>query len=161
MKPLKRWQRAVRNTDGFTLVELMIVVAIIGILSAIGVLVYGNAQRQARIAVAQADLRMLAGQVGLFAVHCGTVPQNPRTWSAAVPMPTGPTTCANAANRSVRWVSVLVTDASGVPAGPFVKQLPVPPPGWTYVYTPGATDGAFTLVGTSPADLPSGSITYP
>ena len=92
----------------------------------------------------QADLRTLAGQVELFAVHCGDVPQK---------FPD--------LDRSVRWVAVQVTDANGAIAGPFMKQLPIPPAGWPYVYTPGATQGVFTLVGTNPADLPSGSITFP
>ncbi len=161
MKPLKRRLQTPGNADGFTLVELMIVVGIIGILSAIAIPLYNNTQRQARIAAVQADLRTLAGQVELFAVHCGNVPQNSRTWTAAVAVPTGPVPCTTAVPRSVRWVAVQVTDAISATAGPFMKQLPIPPAGWTYVYTPGATQGAFTLVGTSPADLPSGSITSP
>jgi prepilin-type N-terminal cleavage/methylation domain-containing protein len=161
MKHLKRRLKTPGNTDGFTLVELMIVVGIIGILSAIAIPLYANMQRQARIATVQADLRTLAGQVTLFMVHCGDVPQNDRTWTAAVAVPSGPVPCTTAVPRSVRWVAVEVTDASGAPAGPFMQQLPIPPAGWTYEYTPGTTQGAFTLVGTSPADLPSGSITYP
>lgn len=161
MQPLKRRLQTPRKTDGFTLVELMIVVAIIGIISAIAIPLYNNTQRQARIATVRADLRTLAGQVELFAVHCGDVPQNSRTWTAAVAVPSGPTPCSNAVNRSVRWVAVQVTDASGATAGPFITELPVPPAGWTYVYTPGATQAVFTLVGTSPADLPAGSIAFP
>ncbi len=161
MRSLKRRLQTPGNTDGFTLIELLIVVAIIGIISAIAIPLYNNTQRTARIAAVQSDLRTLAGQVELFAVHCGDVPQNSRTWTSAVAVPSGPTTCTNAVNRSVRWISVVVTDANGASAGPFLAELPVPPTGWTYVYTPGATQGAFTLVGTSPADLPSGNITFP
>lgn len=161
MEPLKRRHQTPRNTGGFALVELMIVVAVIGILAAIAIPVYSSTQRQARIAKVQGDLRTLAGQVELFAVHCGDVPQRSRTWTEAVDVPSGPTSCSNAVSHSVRWVSVQVTDANGATAGPFLTQLPVPPSGWTYEYTPGATEGAFTLVGTNPADLPAGSIAFP
>jgi prepilin-type N-terminal cleavage/methylation domain-containing protein len=45
---------------GFTLVELMIVVALIGTLAAIAIPLYANVQARARIAKAQADVRTLA-----------------------------------------------------------------------------------------------------
>ncbi len=148
---------------GFTLVELMIVVAIIGILAAIAIPLYANVQNNARIARVQADLRTLAGAITLFSGVCEDVFQLSRTWSGPVtPAATGTTTCATAVSKSVRRITQQVTDVNGQPAGPFMQQqLPVPPVGWTYTYTPGATRGTFTVTGTSPTDLPGGSITFP
>ena len=48
-----------RNKKGFTLVELMVVIVIIGVLTAIAIPVYNNSQQKARENVHQANIRIL------------------------------------------------------------------------------------------------------
>ena len=62
----KMVQRARKNQKGFTLVELMVTVVIIGILVVIAVPLFNGVQQNARDKAHQANLRTIDGTISMF-----------------------------------------------------------------------------------------------
>jgi type II secretory pathway pseudopilin PulG len=103
-------------------VELMVVVAVIGVLATIAIPLYVNFQARGRIAKAQADSRTLASAVSVYGAHMGGIPAN------------------------LGQLTTVSTNAQGLPGGPFMNALPAPPAGWgSYNYSADLAAGTFSI----------------
>ncbi len=72
---LAKWSKLLRrNEQGFTLIELMVVVIIIGILVAIAVPLYGGVQQRARDNACMANVRTLNGAAAMYHAETGDFP---------------------------------------------------------------------------------------
>ena len=73
-----------KNAHGFTIVELLIVIVVIGILAAVSIVAYNGVSNRANDAAIQADLRALAGKINEYHILNGSYPVEGAT-SAAFP----------------------------------------------------------------------------
>jgi prepilin-type N-terminal cleavage/methylation domain-containing protein len=63
-----------KNERGFTIMELLVVIVIIGVLAAIGVPAYKNMTDKARKTACQANQRAMSTAVGMYYVEQGKYP---------------------------------------------------------------------------------------
>lgn len=73
---LKKFRKMLKKQEGFTLVELMVAVVILGILAGVGVTQYGRIQRDAKIAAHNANVRIITNAANMYIMMHGDAPES-------------------------------------------------------------------------------------
>jgi len=117
-----------RNKKGFTLVEILIVVVILGILAAIVIPQFSDASTESKLSSGRTSLATLRSQIQLFKIQHNDTPPTVANFVAQMTGETEPTT-AHA-----------VGDGSGNEVGPYIQQVPFNP--WNQSQSVAAADAA-------------------
>ncbi len=113
---------------GFTLIELMVVVIIIGIIAAIAVPRMVGRTEKARLAAAKQEINSLSGSLDIFEMAVGRFPTNEEGIEALLERPPS------------------LTPEDGW-EGPYIREVPLDPWNRLYVYTyPGENSVDFDLI---------------
>ena len=119
-----------RNARGFTLVEILIVVIILGILAAIVIPQFTNASNDARNSSVSSTLQTLRGQIELYKIqHADTPPAAASMWSAML-----------SASNTTGTLGTGGTTTT-FPLGPYVQAAPINPVVGTNVIATAAAAG--------------------
>ncbi|MGE8497462.1 MAG: type II secretion system major pseudopilin GspG [Pseudomonas sp.] len=122
-------RRSLRRTvqAGFTLIEIMVVVVILGILAALVVPQVMNRPDQAMVTVAQGDIKAIGAALDMYKLDNQVYPSTQQGLEALVRKPSGNPPAKN-------W------NVDG-----YLKRLPIDPWGNVYQYLAPGTKGAFDL----------------
>jgi general secretion pathway protein G len=127
-KHKKRKGSNMRKNKGFTLVEILIVVVILGILAAIVIPQFTDASTQSKVSSCKTTLTSLRSQIELYKIQHNDVPPAIATFEAQM------TTYSDATG-----ATVAAKDATH-PYGPYIQMVPINP--WNDSVTIGAADAA-------------------
>ena len=124
------------RTAGVTLIEMMVVLVMISVVAALIVPNVIGRPDEARVTVAQTDLRSIAGALQLYRLDNGTYPTTAPGLAALAERPVSPPLPRS-------W-----------PAGGYLSTVPLDPWGSAYVYR--AEGGRFDLVSLGADSAPGG-----
>ena len=128
----------VRRNRGFTLIEIMVVVVILGILAAVVVPRIMDCPDDARIAKARQDIRVLESSLNLYKLDNFNYPSTQQGLESLVSQPSGEPQARN-------WKS-----------GGYIKQLPKDPWGNDYQYLNPGVKGEFDIFSLGADNRPGG-----
>jgi general secretion pathway protein G len=130
-----------RNSRGFTLVEILIVVIILGILAAIVIPQFTNASNDARNSSVASTLQTLRGQIELFKIQHGDTPPAATALSTVLTGKTNPgdTTQVVATGTLGPYVQAFPTN----PANGSTNHTTAAAAGYGWVYN--VTGGTYTV----------------
>jgi general secretion pathway protein G len=128
----------VRRNRGFTLIEIMVVVVILGILAAVVVPRIMDRPDDARIAKARQDIRVLESSLNLYKLDNFNYPSTQQGLESLVSQPSGEPQARN-------WKS-----------GGYIKQLPKDPWGNDYQYLNPGVKGEFDIFSLGADNRPGG-----
>ena len=112
MSARKPWRR---SQDGFTLIELMVVILIIGLLATIVVQNLRSATDKAKRVKAQADISQLKSALDRYYLDAGSYPTTEQGLAALIAAP-------STGNDPADW------------SGPYIEKIPPDPWGHQYIY---------------------------
>jgi len=104
-----------RNEDGFTLIELMVVIVILAILTTIVAINVIPSGQKAKVTAAKADISQLEGALNLYKLNYDNYPTTAQGLQALITAPAG-------------------VDASKYQKGGYIQKLPPDPWGRPYLY---------------------------
>jgi general secretion pathway protein G len=133
------WRRSARRQAGFTLIEIMVVVVILGILAALVVPQIMGRPDQAKVTVAKGDIKAISAALDMYKLDNHAYPGTQQGLEALVAKPSGNPPAKN-------W------NREG-----YLKRLPIDPWGTVYQYLAPGTRGAFDLYSLGADGKPGGS----
>ncbi len=142
--------RLIRNEKGFTLIELVIVLVILGILGAVAMLGYTDLSSQARVAALEGTFGAHSSQLAIAIGLCRSLPAQA----------TGNGSCDGTADFSGDFVTT-VYNAVGVTGSEITRSAYVPAAGLFQLCTGSAGNGQFTTVTYDTAATPQLTRTTP
>lgn len=111
-----------RKHKGFTLVEILIVVVILGILAAIVIPQFSDASTQSKVSSSLSSLQTLRSQISLYKIQHNDNPPGLAVFTDAM-------TKCSAANASVAgdYAARTAANTASHPFGPYVQSVPANP----------------------------------